>query len=76
MSEMEKDGSSITRFASRMCLRTPRGLAAAIEQAAAQRHTGPSEWARQALLGALAADGVHLLPDGRVKGRAAPAGPT
>ena len=52
-------------------LRAPQGLQEAIEAAARQRHTNPSEWARQALLGALAADGVHLLPDGKIENRAA-----
>jgi hypothetical protein len=64
--DIEKD-ASITRFPARMCLRAPQGLQEAIEAAARQRHTNPSEWARQALLGALAADGVQLLPDGRVE---------
>jgi hypothetical protein len=46
----------------RFALRAPYGLSAAIERAAQKRSTSPAEWARQALLGALDADGVQLEP--------------
>jgi hypothetical protein len=59
--------ASAIRYQEKMSLRAPRGLAAAIERAAAQRHTGPSEWARQALLRSLEQDGVTLTPDGRIE---------
>jgi hypothetical protein len=62
-----RDDTHVPRYPRRMCLRAPQGLPEAIEVAARQRHTGPSEWARQALLSALAADGVHLRPDGKVE---------
>jgi hypothetical protein len=55
------------RFPDKIRLRTPRGLPRAIEIAAAARHTQPSEWARQALLRGLEADGLTLLPDGQVE---------
>jgi hypothetical protein len=54
------------RFPDKLRLRTPKGLPRAIEVAAAARHTRPSEWARQALLRGLEADGLALLPDGHV----------
>jgi hypothetical protein len=41
-------------------LRVPQGLPAAVQQAAKQHHTTPSEWARQTLLRGLAAEGVQL----------------
>ena len=53
------------RFPERFRLRTPRGLAAAIEFAAGRHHQTPAEFARQALLRALEQDGVRLR-DGRV----------
>jgi hypothetical protein len=61
------------RFPDKLRLRTPKGLPQAIEVAAAARHTQPSEWARQALLRGLEADGLTLFPDGRVG--PAPEGP-
>jgi len=51
-------------------LRTPRGLRTALEVVAKQRHTTPSEWARQALLRALETEGVRL-PQGGEPERAA-----
>jgi 4-aminobutyrate aminotransferase-like enzyme len=51
---------TITRFPERLCLRTPRGLMAAVELAAERRHTSPSEWARQAIPRALMQDGIQL----------------
>ena len=56
------------RFPQRMRLRVPQGLPAAVEAAARQRHTSASEWARQAILRGLEADGLHLEPDGRIRG--------
>jgi hypothetical protein len=50
-----------------MRLRAPKGLPAAIERAARQRHTGPSEYCRQALLRSLEQDGLTLLSDGRIE---------
>jgi hypothetical protein len=58
MPELTADTS--IRFPERFRLRTPRGLMAAVEIAAKRHHTSPSEWARQALLRALARDGVQL----------------
>jgi hypothetical protein len=54
------------RFPDKLRLRTPKGLPRAIVVAARARHTNPSEWARQALLRGLEADGLTLLPDGHV----------
>jgi hypothetical protein len=62
------------RFPDKLRLRTPKGLSRAIEMAAAARHTQPSEWARQALLRGLEADGLTLSPDGHVS--PAPHGPS
>ena len=62
------------RFPDKLRLRTPRGLSRAIEIAAAARHTQPSEWARQALLRGLEADGLALSPEGHVS--PAPDGPS
>jgi hypothetical protein len=47
-------------FPDSLRLRVPRGMPAAVQQAAKQRHTTPAEWARQALLRGLEADGVQL----------------
>jgi hypothetical protein len=58
--------ASTTLFPSKMSVPAPRGLQAAIEVAARQRHTGAAEWARKTLFGALADAGVHVLPSGRV----------
>lgn len=59
------------RFPVRIGLRVPRGMPAAVEIAAKQRHTSPSEWARQALLRGLEAEGVRLC-DGRAEMQARP----
>ena len=48
------------RFPDRLRLRVPRGMAAAVELAASQHHTSPSEWCRQMLLRGLEADGVSI----------------
>ena len=58
------------RYPDRLRLRAPLGLLDAIEVAAERRHTSSAEWARQALLRCLEADGVKLR-DGRVETRAA-----
>jgi hypothetical protein len=58
-------------YPARLRLRTPKGLPAAIEMAARHRHTTPAEYARQALLRSIEADGVRLLPDGQIEGRGA-----
>ena len=50
----------VIHFPDSLRLRVPRGLPAAVQQAAKQRHTTPAEWARQALLRCLEADGVRL----------------
>jgi hypothetical protein len=62
------------RFPDKLRLRTPKGLPRAIEVAAALRHTQPAEWARQALLRCLEADGLVLSTDGHVG--PAPGGPS
>jgi hypothetical protein len=61
-----QDTEHPTRFPQRLALRVPLGFSAALEIAARQNHTSPSEWARQAVLRALEADGVRLGADGRV----------
>jgi hypothetical protein len=50
----------VVHFPDSLRLRVTRGLPAAVQQAAKQRHTTPAEWARQALLRSLAAEGVQL----------------
>ena len=57
---------AVSYYPDKLRLRVPRGLPAALEFAARQRNTSPAEWARQALLRGLAADGVRLT-DGRVE---------
>ena len=52
------------RYPEKLRLRTPRGLSAALQQAAGRNHTSPSEWARQTLLRGLAAEGVSLCGKG------------
>jgi predicted transcriptional regulator len=47
-------------FPQSLRLRVPQGLPEALQTAAKQRHTTPSEWARQALLRGLEAQGVRL----------------
>lgn len=54
------DASSV-RFPDRLRLRTPRGLPAAVEFASKRRNTTPAEWARQALLRSLEAEGIQLV---------------
>jgi hypothetical protein len=52
--------ASTVHYPDKLRLRVPRGLPDALRLAARQRHTTPSEWARQALLRGLAAQGVPL----------------
>jgi hypothetical protein len=52
--------ASTVRFPDKLRLRVPRGLPEAVQAAARQRHTNPSEWARQAILRGLEAQGVQL----------------
>ena len=52
--------ASTVHYPDKIRLRVPRGLPDALRLAARQRHTTPSEWARQALLRGLAAQGVPL----------------
>ena len=47
-------------FPQNLRLRVPQGLPEALQIAARQRHTTPAEWARQALLRGLEAQGVQL----------------
>jgi hypothetical protein len=47
-------------YPEKMRLRLPRGMPDALALAAAQHHTTPSEWVRQALLRGLQADGVCI----------------
>jgi hypothetical protein len=49
-------------------LRVPNGLRGAIDLAARQRHTTAPEWARQALIRALEAQGVRLRETSRQEG--------
>jgi hypothetical protein len=60
-------------FPEHMRLRLPQGLRAAIQVAAAERYQAPAEWARQALVRILEADGIALFPNG---GRVGPSGKT
>lgn len=47
-------------FSENFRLRAPRGFARALRLVAKQHHTLPSEYARQILLRAMAADGVRI----------------
>jgi hypothetical protein len=47
-------------YPEKMRLRLPRGMPEALALAAGQHHTTPTEWARQALLRSLQADGVSI----------------
>jgi hypothetical protein len=51
---------AVTRYPKELRLRVPGGLPDALERAADQHHQTPAEWARQALLRSLAAEGVSL----------------
>jgi hypothetical protein len=48
-------------------LRTPRGLSAAISTAAKRHHLSAAEWARQALLRGLLAEGLRLQDGGQLE---------
>ena len=52
--------ASTVHYPDKLRLRVPRGLPDALRLAAAQTHTTPAEWARQALLRGLEAQGVQL----------------
>jgi hypothetical protein len=52
--------ASTVHYPDKIRLRVPRGLPEALRLAAKQRHTTASEWARQALLRGLEAQGVQL----------------
>ena len=52
--------AAVTRYPEEFRLRLPRGMPDALALAAGQHHTTPTEWARQALLRSLAAEGVSL----------------
>jgi hypothetical protein len=60
---------TLVRFPARLRLRTPEALPGAIRLAAERRCTSPAEWARQALIRALEADGFRLLPNGGIETR-------
>jgi hypothetical protein len=51
---------AVTRYPEELRLRLPRGMPEALSLAAGQHHTTPTEWARQALLRGLRAEGVSL----------------
>ena len=51
---------AVTRYPEELRLRLPRGMPEALSLAAGQHHTTPTEWARQALLRSLQADGISL----------------
>ena len=53
-------------FPDKVRLRVPRGLPAALQEAARRQNTTPSEWARRTLLRGLEAEGLALL-DGRIE---------
>lgn len=57
---MARTETSAHRFPQRISVRVPAGLLEAVETAARRRFSSPSEWARQALLRSLAADGVRI----------------
>ena len=50
-----------TNYPSNLRLRVPRELPDALRLAAGRRNTSPSEFARQAILGAIEQAGVRLL---------------
>ncbi len=51
---------STIHYPDKLRLRVPAGLPDALRRAAQQNHTSSSEWARQALLRGLAAEGLQL----------------
>jgi hypothetical protein len=52
--------AAVTRYPEELRLRLPRGMPEALSLAAGQHLTTPTEWARQALLRSLAAEGVSI----------------
>jgi hypothetical protein len=52
--------ASIVNYPHKLRLRVPAGLPEALRRAARLNHTSSSEWARQALIRGLAAQGVAL----------------
>jgi hypothetical protein len=56
--------AAVTRYPEELRLRLPRGMPEALSLAAGQHLTTPTEWARQALLRSLQAEGVSIR-DGR-----------
>jgi hypothetical protein len=50
----------VTRYPKELRLRVPGGMPDALERAADQHHQTPAEWARQALLRSLQAEGISL----------------
>jgi hypothetical protein len=57
---MEFASMAVTRYPEELRLRLPRGMPEALSLTAGQHHTTPTEWARQALLRTLQAEGVSL----------------
>src|SRR5437868_1283740 len=64
--------ASTVHYPDKIRLRVPRGLPDALRLAARQRHTTPAEWARQALLRGLEAQGVQLREEQPVGGLVRP----
>ena len=56
-----------SRFPTRLVVRAPVGLHAAIAAAARLNLTSSAEWTRRAILHALKTEGVRLDPDGHVE---------
>ena len=52
--------AAVTRYPEELRLRLPRGRPEALSLAAGQHHTTPTEWARQALLRSLQAEGISI----------------
>jgi hypothetical protein len=52
--------AAVTRYPEELRLRLPRGMPEALSLAAGQHLTTPTEWARQALLRSLQAEGVCI----------------
>jgi hypothetical protein len=58
--------ASTVTYPSKLRLRVPAGLPDALRQAARLNHTSSSEWARQALLRGLEAEGLKLSEAGKL----------
>ena len=54
------ESKAASRFPARMEMRVPAALRHAVEIAAERQNTKAAEWARRALLSALAAEGIRL----------------